>query len=81
MNQTRRMTAVIDSKVRRLDPKTIVQGTMFDEPSGRVFVTLVRGSRRTEVSLLVRDLEENHSESVDRALEHAIKILPSLPIG
>ena len=79
-NDRKRFIAVVTGKVKKLDPDTTVQGTLFDEPSGRVFVTLVRGPRRTQIALLARDFD-NDASRIDPALAEAVRKLPELPIG
>jgi hypothetical protein len=79
-NDRKRFSALVTGKVKKLDPETTVQGTLLDEPSGRMFVTLVRGSRRTQFALLTRDFD-NDASRIDLVLAEAVRKLPEMPIG
>ncbi len=71
----------VESKIRKIDPDTIVSGTMYDEASGRLFVTVIKGLRKTTISLLAHDLEADPSTRADNAIKESLKQLPLMPIG
>lgn len=77
----KKMARRVETKIKQIDPDTIVSGTMYDEASGRLFVTVVKGLRKTTISLLAHDLEADPSTRVDQAIKDSLKQLPLMPIG
>lgn len=81
MADRKRMASVITARVKRLDPETIVQGTLYDEVSGRLVVTVVNGTRRLQMVVPVRWFENGYREQLNRALKDAIERLRQSPTG
>lgn len=74
------MKARIEAAVRQADPK-VTTGTFYDGASDRLFVTIVRGSRKVSVTLRARDFGNGDSENIDRAIKDGLRRLESTPIG
>ena len=74
------MKARVEAAIKRADPK-VITGTFYDDASDRLFVTIVRGSRKISVSLRGRDFGNGGSEKIDRAIEDGLRRLQATPIG
>lgn len=74
------MKARVEAAIKRADPK-VITGTFYDDASDRLFVTIVRGSRKISVSLRGRDFGNGDSEKIDRAIEDGLRRLEHTPIG
>jgi hypothetical protein len=74
------MKARVEAEIRRADPK-VMTGTFYDDISDRLFVTLVKGSRKISVSLRGRDFGNGDSKKIDRAIEDGLRRLEHTPIG
>jgi hypothetical protein len=81
MADRKKMSSVVSSGVKSLDPEAIVQGTLYDEASNRLVVTLVKGRRRVQVVLPGRWFDNGYSDRLDRALKDGINRLKQAPIG
>ena len=79
MNNIRNMTAKVDSIVKKLDPTVIVQRTFYDDVSGRLFVSLVRGRRGHEVMLSGRSFGTGDLSKVEESLKTGIDRLQHQP--
>lgn len=80
MRNTRKIVAVIDRAVKENDSAVMVQGTFYDDASDRVFTTLVKGSKRINLTLSGEETESN-SSNVGRTVKEAITKLEHQPIG
>lgn len=80
MRNTRKIVAAVDHAVKEKDSSTLVQRTFYDDASDRVFVTLVKGTRRINITLSGEEAESN-SSSVGRTIKEAIGKLDDQPIG
>jgi hypothetical protein len=74
------MKARVEAAIKRADPK-VITGTFYDDASDRLFVTIVRGSRKISVSLRGRDFGNGDSEKIDRAIKDGLRRLQATPIG
>jgi hypothetical protein len=80
MTDVRQMKAKVQAAVRRVDPK-VMTGTFYDDASDRLFVTIVRGSRKISVTLRGRDFANGGADRIDRAIEDGLRRLQTTPIG
>ena len=80
MADVRQMKARVEAAAKQNDPAAMV-ATFYDDASHRLFVTLVKGSRKTSVTLRQRDFENGDSKRVDVAIKDGIKRLARTPIG
>ncbi|HLF84955.1 MAG TPA: hypothetical protein VI837_12345 [Blastocatellia bacterium] len=80
MTDVRQMKARVEAAIRRVDPK-VMTGTFYDDASDRLFVTIVKGSRKISVTLRGRDCRNGNSEEVDHAIEDGLRRLRHTPIG
>lgn len=80
MTDVRQMKARVQAAVKRVDPK-VMTGTFYDDASDRLFVTIVRGSRKISVTLRGRDFAIGGADRIDRAIEDGLRRLQSTPIG
>ena len=81
MTDVRRMKAMVEAVLRRLDPKAIPEGSFYDEASGRLFVTIFKGSRKVSVALREQDFANGGRAKMNGAIEGALKRLENTPIG
>ena len=79
MTDVRQMKARVEAAVKRADPK-VMTGTFYDDASDRLFVTIVKGSRKISVTLRGRDFA-NGVEKIDHAIEDGLRRLETTPIG
>ena len=80
MTDVRKMKARIAAAIKRVDPKAVT-GTFYDDASDRLFVTIVKGSRKIGVTLRARDFANGGGETIDRAIIDGLKRLETTPIG
>jgi hypothetical protein len=80
MPDVRQMKATVDAAVRQADPGAIT-GTFYDAASDRLFVTIVKGSRKISVALRGRDFGNGDSDRISREIKEGIKRLGRTPIG
>lgn len=80
MTDVRRMKATVEAAVKQADPAAIT-GTFYDAASDRLFVTIVKGSRKISVALRGRDFGNGDSDRVNREITEGIKRLGRTPIG
>jgi hypothetical protein len=80
MADVRQMKATVDAAVRQADPGAIT-GTFYDAASDRLFVTIVKGSRKISVALRGRDFGNGDSDRISREIKEGIKRLGRTPIG
>ena len=81
MNNIRNMIATVDSLVKKLDPKVIVQRSFYDDVSGRLFVSLVKGRREYEVMLSGRFFGNGDLTKVEESLKAGIDRIQHQPVG
>jgi hypothetical protein len=79
MTDVREMKARVEAAIKRVDPK-LMTGTFYDDASDRLFVTIVKGSRKISVTLRGRDFG-NGAEKIDHAIEDGLRRLETTPIG
>jgi hypothetical protein len=80
MPDVRQMKATVDAAVKNADPGAIT-GTFYDAASDRLFVTIVKGSRKISVALRGRDFGNGDSDRITREIKEGIKRLGRTPIG
>ncbi len=80
MTVDRRMKARVEAAIKKVDPKALT-GTFYDDASDRLFITIVRGSRKVSVTLRGRDFGNGDSEKIDHAIEDGFRRLQDTPIG
>jgi len=81
MNNIRKMIATVDSMVKKLDPKVIVQRTFYDDVSGRLFVSLVKGRREYEVMLSGRQFGNGDSVEIEQLIKTGVNRVQHQPIS
>jgi len=80
MKVAAQMKAKVEAAIRKVDPE-LVTGTFYDEASDRLFVTIIKGSRKVSVTLRGRDFLNGDSETISRAVEDGLRRLKNAPIG
>jgi len=80
MADVRKMKARVEAVARREDPSAFV-GTFYDDASDRLFITLVKGSRKLSVALRGRDFDNGDAKKIDLAIKNGIERLTNTPIG
>jgi hypothetical protein len=74
------MKAKVEAAVRKMDPDALT-GTFYDDASDRLFVTIIKGSRKVSVTLSRRDFTNGDSEKISRSVEDGLRRLQNTPIG
>ncbi|HSB09761.1 MAG TPA: hypothetical protein VLM38_09785 [Blastocatellia bacterium] len=80
MANVRRMKAIAEAAIKRLDPGAITEGNFYDDASGRLFVTIFKGTRKVSVALREQDFD-NGAERMNRAIADGVRRLAETPIG
>ena len=80
MTDVRKMKARVAAAIKRVDPKAMT-GTFYDDASDRLFVTIVKGSRKIGVMLRGRDFSNGSAEKIDSAIIDGLRRLETTPIG
>ena len=80
MTDVRQMKQRVEAAVKRVDPE-VMTGTFYDDASDRLFVTIVRGSRKISVTLRGRDFGNGDAIKIDNAIKDGLRRLQDTPIG
>ena len=80
MTEVRKMKARVEAAIKAADPQAILQTTFFDDVSDRMFITIVKGSRKTQIALQARDFADGANE-FNRVIGKGIAQLAQMPIG
>ena len=70
----------IEALIRRADPKVITD-TFYDDASNRLYVNIVKGSRKTAITLLGNHLTSDHQEETQRLIREGLGRLARVPVG
>jgi hypothetical protein len=77
----RKMKAKVDTEIKRIDSKAL-SGMFYDSASDRLFVTIVKGPRKTSIALRGRDFAgDDSTKVVGRAIKAGVARLERTPIG
>ncbi|HTF37046.1 MAG TPA: hypothetical protein VK651_01960 [Blastocatellia bacterium] len=80
MTDVRQMKQRVEAAVKRVDPE-VMTGTFYDDASDRLFVTIVKGSRKISVTLRSRDFGNGDAGTIDHAIKDGLRRLQDTPIG
>lgn len=80
MTEVGQMKAKVEAAIKGADPK-VMTSTFYDGASDRLFVTIVKGSKKISVALRGKDLGNGSSEKLDRAIKDGLRRLQQTPIG
>jgi len=80
MTDVRQMKQRVEAAVKRVDPE-VMTDTFYDDASDRLFVTIVKGSRKISVTLRARDFGNGDAGTIDDAIKHGLRRLQDTPIG
>ena len=80
MTVVRQMKARVEAAIRKVDPKAIT-GTFYDDASERLFVTIVKGSRKISVTFRGKDFGNGDADKIDHAIKDGLRRLQDTPIG
>ena len=81
MGDIKKKVSGVETTVRRILPDVIVQRSFYDEASGKLFFTVVQGSRKIDFMLSDRDFKNGQTEKAELVIRGALKKLPDMPIG
>jgi hypothetical protein len=79
MADAKTLKARVDGAVKRTDKGVIAERMFYDDVSSRLYVTLFKGSRKTDIVLPAEN--GTGQEQIDAAVKEAIKRLDHTPIG
>jgi hypothetical protein len=71
----------VDAIVKQNDSEVMIQRTFYDEASDRLFITLIKGSHRVNVTLAARDLDTDDRSKAEKVIRDNIAHLDQVPIG
>ena len=80
MTVAHQMKARVEAAIKKVDPE-VMTGTFYDDASDRLFVTIVKGSRKISVTLRGRDFGNGDLEKIDNAIQDGLRRLQVTPIG
>lgn len=80
MTAVRQMKARVEAAIKLVDPDAMT-GTFYDDASDRLFVTILKGSRKISVTLRGRDFGDGDAKKIDDAIEDGVRRLGHTPIG
>lgn len=80
MADVRQMKAKVEALAKQADPTAMI-GTFYDAASDRLFVSIVKGSRKISVALRSRDFGNGDSDKVGVAIKDGLNRLGRTPIG
>ncbi|HEY7544495.1 MAG TPA: hypothetical protein VID27_06420 [Blastocatellia bacterium] len=81
MRDRRKLSARVDAIVKQNDSEVMIQRTFYDEASDRLFITLIRGSHRVNLTLAARDLDNGDRSKAEQVIRDNIAHLDQVPIG
>jgi hypothetical protein len=83
MEDQRSLKSKVDAAIKRADKDVIAERTFYDDVSGRLFVTIFKGPRKTEFVLSTRQLDNGKSleNQIDQTVKDAVARLARTPIG
>ena len=81
MIDVRKLIPRIEALIKRADPKVITDRTFYDAASHRLYIGIVKGSRKTEITLLGDHLTSDHQEETERLIKEGLGRLARVPIG
>ena len=80
MTEVGQMKARVEAAIKGADPK-VMTSTFYDGASDRLFVTIVKGSKKVSVALRGKDLGNGSTEKLDSAIKDGLRRLQQTPIG
>jgi hypothetical protein len=81
MTDVRKLIPKVESVIKTADPDAIVGRTFYDDMSGRLFVTIFKGSRKADIVLLGRDMVNGNDQRIKQAVDAGVNRLQHSPIG
>jgi hypothetical protein len=81
MRDRRKLSARVDAIVKNNDAKVMTQRAFYDDASDRVFITLIKGSHRINLTLAGRDLDGDDHAKAEQLIRDNIAQLDQVPIG
>jgi hypothetical protein len=81
MLDVRKLIPRIEALIKRADPKVITERTFYDAASHRLYVGLVKGSRKTEFVLHGSHLTSDYQQETEKVIEEALGRLARVPVG
>jgi len=83
MADARLLKAKVDAAIKRTGSGVIAERTFYDEVSGRLYVTIFKGPRKTDFVLRVREFENGDSanKAIEQTVKDAVARLEHTPIG
>ncbi len=82
MIDLRKLIPKVEGAIKRIDPTVIVSGTFYDQVSDRLFLTLVKGPRKVEVTLAKSNVgSDDGMDRLNRFLEGHVSKLQNAPVG
>ena len=81
MIDVRKLIPRFEALIKRADPTFITDRTFYDRASNRLYIGIVKGSRKTQITLLGDRLTRDHEEETERLIREGMTRLARVPIG
>ncbi len=81
MTEAQKLTLKVEAAIKRADPNAITERTFYDEVSDRLFVTIFKGPKKTEIVFIVCEYNNGDAERINRVVERSLERLKHTPIG
>ncbi|HKS41325.1 MAG TPA: hypothetical protein VJX74_12000 [Blastocatellia bacterium] len=81
MTEAQKLTLKVEAAIKRADPNVITERTFYDEVSDRLFVTIFKGPRKTDLIFIVPEYNNGDAERINRVVEQSLERLKHTPIG
>lgn len=80
MTEAKKLISKVEAVIKRADPNVITERTFYDEVSDRLFVTIFKGTRKTDLIFIVSEYNGD-VEQINRVVEQSLERLKHTPIG
>jgi hypothetical protein len=81
MTEAKKLTLKVEAAIKRADPNVITERTFYDDVSDRLFVTIFKGPRKTDLIFIVPEYNNGGAEKINRVVEQSLERLKRTPIG
>ena len=81
MTEAKKLTLKVEAAIKRADPNVITERTFYDAVSDRLFVTIFKGPRKTDLMFFVSEYNNGDAERINRVVEQSLERLKHTPIG
>jgi hypothetical protein len=81
MTEARKLASRVEAAIKRADPTVIAERIFYDEVSSRLYVTVVKGARKTDMIFPSLLFGGEDQEQIRKVVETTLARLKTTPIG